>query len=276
MTPEPTIDVDAFKKFEREGYSSVAQGYDRATAAVTSQVNQAVLDAVAAGPGVSLLDIACGPGWLSAAAAQRGAVVSALDFADNMVALARSRCPEADVRNADAESLPFETGRFDAVVCSFGILHLPNPEKAVAEAHRVLRPGGRYAFTCWMPPTRNAFFALILGSIQTHGTMDVNLPPGPPLFRFGDRTECERILTAAGFASVSVSELAIVWPFDKPEDVVPAVLASTARVGPILAMQTPQQRRNIEDAITEGAKSYATARGVEIPVPSILAVGEKP
>jgi hypothetical protein len=60
MTPEPIIEVEAFKKFEREGYSCVAQGYDRATAAVTSQVNQAVLDAVAAGPGVSLLDIACG------------------------------------------------------------------------------------------------------------------------------------------------------------------------------------------------------------------------
>jgi ubiquinone/menaquinone biosynthesis C-methylase UbiE len=159
MTPEPIIDVEAFKKFERDGYSSVAQGYDRATAAVTSQVNQAVLDAVAAGPGVSLLDIACGPGWLSAAAAQRGTVVSALDFAENMVLLARSRCPEADVRNGDAESLPFEPGRFDAVVCSFGILHLPNPERAVAEAHRVLRPGGRYAFTCWLPPAAIRFSA---------------------------------------------------------------------------------------------------------------------
>jgi hypothetical protein len=66
-----------------------------------------------------------------------------------------------------------------------------------------------------------------------------------------------------------VTELAIVWPFDRPEDVVPAVLASTARIGPILAMQTPEQRRNIENAITEGAKSYATARGVEIPAPAI-------
>src|SRR5512145_433625 len=67
MTPEPAIDVEAFKKFEREGYSGVARGYDRVTATVTSQVNQAVLDAVAAGPGASLLDVACGPGWLSAA-----------------------------------------------------------------------------------------------------------------------------------------------------------------------------------------------------------------
>jgi SAM-dependent methyltransferase len=276
MTPEPTIDAEVFKKFEREGYSGVAQGYDRATAAVTSQVNQAVLDAVAAGPGTLLLDVACGPGWLSAAAAQRGAVVSALDFAENMVLLARSRCPGADVRNADAESLPFESGQFDAVVCSFGILHLPNPEQAVAEAHRVLRRGGRYAFTCWLPPARNPFFGLILGSIQRHGNMNVNLPAGPPLFRFGDSAECEKVLTAGGFAAVSVTELPILWPFANPENVVPAVLASTARVGPMLAMQTPEQRRDIEAAIAEGAKSYATPRGVEIPAPALLAVGQKP
>jgi SAM-dependent methyltransferase len=276
MTPEPTIDVEAFKKFEREGYSGVAQGYDTATAAVTSQVNQAVLDAVTAGPGTSLLDVACGPGWLSAAAAQRGAVVSALDFAENMVLLARSRCPEADVRIADAESLPFEPDRFNAVVCSFGILHLPNPEHAVSEAYRVLRRGGRYAFTCWLPPDRNPFFGLVLGSIQRHGTMNVNLPAGPPLFRFGDPAECEKVLTAAGFGSVSVTELPILWPFASPENVVPVVLASTARVGPMLAMQSPEQRQKIETAIAEGAKSYATSRGVEIPAPALLAVGRKP
>jgi ubiquinone/menaquinone biosynthesis C-methylase UbiE len=146
----PTIDVEAFKV--RAWVTRRRTGYDTATAAVTSQVNQAVLDAVTAGPGTSLLDVACGPGWLSAAAAQRGAVVSALDFAENMVLLARSRCPEADVHIADAESLPFEPDRFNAVVCSFGILHLPNPEHAVSEAYRVI---GRAVASlhCWLPRT---------------------------------------------------------------------------------------------------------------------------
>jgi cyclopropane fatty-acyl-phospholipid synthase-like methyltransferase len=59
----------------------MAQGYDRATAMVASQVNEAVLDAVGTGPGISLLDVACGPGWLSEAALKRGAVVTALDHA---------------------------------------------------------------------------------------------------------------------------------------------------------------------------------------------------
>jgi SAM-dependent methyltransferase len=276
MTPEPAIDVEAFKKFEREGYSRVAHGYDRATATVTSQVNEIILDAVRTTPGISLLDVACGPGWLSAAAVRRGAVVTALDFAENMVAIARLRCPEADIHDADAENLPFEAGRFDAVVCSLGLLHLPDPERAIAEALRVLKPGGRYAFTCWTPPARNAFFGLILGSIQRHGNPDVGLPPGPPLFRYGDPAECDRVLRTGGFTSVSVTELPMVWPFSTPEEVVPGVLASTARVGPMLAMQTPEQRRDIETAIAEGARTYVTPRGVEIPTAVLLAVGQKP
>ena len=275
MTPNSAIDVEAFKKFEREGFSRVAQGYDQATATITAQVNDAILDAVKAGPAMSLLDVACGPGWLTAAAIKRGTIVTALDFAENMVAIARQRCPKADVQNGDAENLPFRANCFNGVVCNLGILHLPDPETAVAEAHRVLKTGGRYAFTCWTPPTRNPFLSLVLGSVQKHGNMNVNLPAGPPLFRFGEVSECETVLRAAGFRSVSVTELPMVWPFASLDDIVPAVIASTARLGPILAMQTPEQRGTIENAIAEGAKKYVTPRGVEIPTAVLLAVGHK-
>jgi SAM-dependent methyltransferase len=276
MTPEPVIDFKAFKEFEREGYSRVAHSYDKASAIVTAQVNEALLDAVRTRRGVSLLDVACGPGWLSAAAAKRGAIVTGLDFAENMVAIARLRCPEADIYNADAENLPFQADRFDAVVCNLGILHFPDPERAIGEAHRVLKGGGGYAFTCWIPPARNPFFGLVLGAVQEHGSMNVKLPVGPPLFRFGEVTECEKVLRSAGFTSLSVTEVRMVWPFAAPEDVVPAVIASTARIGPILAMQTPQQRQTIESAIAEGAKKYLTLGGVEIPSAVVLALGQKP
>jgi ubiquinone/menaquinone biosynthesis C-methylase UbiE len=90
-----------------------------------------------------------------------------------MVAIARVQCPDAEFQEADAESLPFEDARFDAVVCSLGILHFPKPATAVGEVFRVLKSGGRYVFTCWKPPAANPFMALILGSIQAHGTLSV-------------------------------------------------------------------------------------------------------
>lgn len=95
MTGQPAIAHEAFKQFERDKFSLVAQGYDQAIAQITSQVDQAILYAVEAGYGKQLLDVACGTGWLSAAAVSRQAIVTGLDYAENMVAIARLRCPEA-------------------------------------------------------------------------------------------------------------------------------------------------------------------------------------
>ncbi|MFN6563124.1 MAG: class I SAM-dependent methyltransferase [Nostoc sp. ChiSLP01] len=276
MTSDPAIDREAFKQFEREGFSRVAQGYDEAIAQVTSQVNQAILDAVETGYGTRLLDVACGTGWLSAAALKRQAIVTGLDYAENMVIIGRSRFPQVEFQVGDAENLPFESNKFDAVVCNLGILHFPEPEKAIAESLRVLKSGGRYAFTCWTPPARNPFMALILGAVQTYGIIDVDLPPGPPLFRFGEPEECQKILSTSGFASESVTELPITWTFSRPQDIVPTIIASSARLGPMLAMQTQEQSHNIENAIIEGAKNYATDNVIQIPASVVLAVGRKP
>jgi ubiquinone/menaquinone biosynthesis C-methylase UbiE len=101
------IDNDAFKKFESTSYSEVAKGYADKTAHVSAQSNDAILDASRITSGSVVLDVACGPGLLSAAAVQRGASVIGVDFAPNIVTIARSRCPAAEFRDADAENLPF-------------------------------------------------------------------------------------------------------------------------------------------------------------------------
>jgi hypothetical protein len=117
---------------------------------------------------------------------------------------------------------------------------------------------------------------LVFDAVQKHGTFDVSLPPGPPLFRFGEPAECERTLRECGMEVVLTTELAMNWDFEFAEHVVPDLLGATARLAPLLSLQTEERRRRIEEAITEGARAYGRSGRVAIPAPMTLAVARKP
>ena len=175
----PSIAPEAFRAFEHEGWQKVSQRYHHAFASLTSQAVVPLLDAAEVSAGVRVLDVAAGPGYVAGVAADRGAEVIGIDFSQAMVAAARRHYPKGDFREGDAEDLPFGAAVFDAVVMNFGLLHLGRPEWALAEAHRVLRPGGKYAFTVWARPEEAIGFEIVLNAIHAHGKVDVGLPQGP-------------------------------------------------------------------------------------------------
>lgn len=128
-------------------FDDVAPGYDRTNAILSMGTSAlwriAMVNALKAGPGDRVLDIAAGTGTSSAAIARRGATVTALDFSAGMVAEGRVRHPELTFVEGDAEQLPFDDNSFDAVTISFGLRNVNNPRQALTEMYRVLRPGGR-------------------------------------------------------------------------------------------------------------------------------------
>jgi demethylmenaquinone methyltransferase/2-methoxy-6-polyprenyl-1,4-benzoquinol methylase len=128
-------------------FDGVARHYDR-TNDVLSAGNAvlwrvATVKAIGAGPADRVLDIAAGTGTSSVAIAARGAEVVALDFSHGMVEVGRERHPEIEFVEGDAEQLPFDDATFDAVTISFGLRNVNRPKQALAEMHRVLKPGGR-------------------------------------------------------------------------------------------------------------------------------------
>ena len=149
MSIDQALDPDAFRDFEHAGWMSNVSEYEAAFARVTSQAIGPLLDAVYLRHGARLLDVATGPGYVAAAAAERGARAVGVDFSAPMVAHARAINPTVEFQEGDAEALSFADGSFDAVVMNFGMLHLARPERAMTEAARVLKPGGRFAFTVW-------------------------------------------------------------------------------------------------------------------------------
>ena len=270
--PDPR---QTFKTFEHDGWESVAAPYRDAFSSLTLQSVEALLDAVGAAPGVRLLDVACGPGDASAAAAARGATVTGMDFAQAMVAQASRLHPGVTFRTGDAESLPFADGSFDAVVINFGVLHFADPDRAIAEAGRVLVAGGRFAFTVWAPPEQCEGFAIVLRAIEAHGRLDVALPEGPPFFRFADHDECRRVLGAAGLSSTSVRELPMRWRLPSPNALIDAFLEGGVRTRGLLMAQPPGALAAIREDARREATRFAGEHGVEFPMPAVLASGVK-
>src|SRR5205823_554404 len=133
----------------------------------------------------------------------------------------------------------FDDHSFDAVVMNFGMLHLARPEQAIAEAHRVLRDGGRYAFTVWAAPDRAVGFGMVLNAIETFGNPDIGLPPGPPFFQFADAAQTTATLARAGFVDVDVRTIALTWTLSSPDDVFQALMRGGVRTSATLRAQTP-------------------------------------
>ena len=275
MTSLPSSQPGSFWAFERSGWEQVATGYHEHFSRLTVQAVGPLLDAVGARPGVRLLDAATGPGYVAAAATQRGASTIGLDFAVAMAAHASRHLPEANFGVGDAEQLPFQNGSFDAVVMNFGLLHLERPEQALGEAHRVLRSGGRAAFTVWAKPERAVAFGLILRAIEAHGNLNPPLPSGPPFFRFSDPEEFCRVLDAAGFVQPEVKEVRQQWQLPSPDHLLAAMVKGTVRTGALLHAQSPEALKAIRAAIRETAQAYEKDGGIELPMPAILAFAMK-
>src|SRR5215469_396650 len=156
------FDPDAVRAFEHAGWQQAASHYEATFAAATREFSGAVLDAAGIGRRTRMLDLCCGTGLIASAAAVRGAIVSGLDFSAAMLAVARATHPALHFAEGDAEAMPFPDAAFDAVVSNFGVHHVPRPERALAEALRVLRPGGRVAFATWAEPPENIAWQLLL------------------------------------------------------------------------------------------------------------------
>jgi SAM-dependent methyltransferase len=265
----------AFHDFELAGWEAVPRRYDDAFARLTSQSIGPLLHAVRATQGMRLLDVATGPGYVAAAAAQRGANVVGLDFSATMLSEARRQNPTLDLREGDAEDLPFADESFDAVVMNYGLLHLGRPERAVEEAFRVLRHPGRFAFTVWAPPDKAVGLGIVLDATQRHGDMGVPLPPGPPFFRFSDSAECDKVLRAAGFEETQVTQVMQVWRLASPQTLFEIMLSSTVRIAALLRAQKPEPLARIKAAVQEGAERFRAGEAVELPMPAVLASAVK-
>ncbi|MGT2489699.1 class I SAM-dependent methyltransferase [Cupriavidus basilensis] len=196
-----------------------------------------------------------------------------------MIRHARHRMPDGASRDppgtADAQALPFEPGTFDAVVNAFGMCHLPDPDLALREALRVLKPGGRVAFTVWDVPERAVGFGALYAAVRARhiGCR----PAGGTELLPVQRSGCLRKGAARrGLCLPSCRQAPQSWRMATPDQLFEMVAAGTVRASATLRAQSPQAREAIRAALGTPLPPMPAATPSTSPMPALLATAVRP
>jgi ubiquinone/menaquinone biosynthesis C-methylase UbiE len=271
----PPVDVDAFNRFEAEGWEARAGTY-AFLRPVTGRAIGTLLAAVGAGPGKQLLDIGCGPGDLAAAAAALGADAAGIDVAPSMVRRAALANPSIPFRVGSFEAIPGGDAAFDALAGNFVFNHVGRPELALAEAIRVLRPGGMLALSAWDAPGRNRVLGLFTDAVAAVDAPPPDgVPEGPNNFRSDE--ELRALFAAAGFEAVGIQRLMFETPVPSLELLWSGVLDSAVRIPPAITRQPAEVQARMRAAFDGLASLHRRPDGsFSIPVSIQVIQGRRP
>ncbi|MEX2644077.1 MAG: class I SAM-dependent methyltransferase [Acetobacterales bacterium] len=211
-TPGPAIPTpDQVKTKQQAAWSSG----DYAVVGTTLQiVGEQLCESTDLRPGCTVLDVAAGNGNATLAAARRFCDVTSTDYVESLLedGRVRARAERLPVRFevADAEALPFEEGRFDAVLSTFGAMFTPDQERAASEMLRVCRPGGVIGLANWTPES-------MIG--QVFRTLGAHLPPPPGIKSpaLWGVEEHVRALFGAAATSVTLVPRTFVFRYRSPD-----------------------------------------------------------
>ena len=272
-----SYDPVAFDAFEAAGWAEKdVAAYDMLLGRVTERLAEPLLDAVEAGPGTRLLDLATGPGYVAGRAVARGAEAVGLDRSEGMLEFAREHVPGVEFVPGDVMAIPFEDESFSAVTAAFLLLHLAEPERAAAEAARVLESRGVVAFTVWDVPARGRWLGVLVDAIEDVGVSAGDVPAGPPFFRFADDAELTQLITGAGLTDPTARTVEFPLQVESADELWDGLIGGAVRTRAVVHAQSDDVQRAIRARFDELLADYSAGDGFEVSVSVKLGTGRKP
>ncbi len=261
-----------FWNFEHKGWETVAHKYENVWSPLTKKFIQPLLISVEVKSGMQLLDLACGPGYVSEAAKTFEAVPAGVDFSAKMIRIAKERNPLLEFFEGDAEDLNFESKSFDAVTMNFGMLHMSNPEKVFSEAGGVLKKGGRFGFTIWAKPEINPGAKIMDDAINKFADLSISVPEAPSSFFYSDPAECLKAFQSAGFNPDSMKFITAnaEWKVPTSSFFFEAELNAGVRTSAMLKKQTEEVLRKIRSYVEKEVEKLKNEDGYVIPMSAYI------
>jgi SAM-dependent methyltransferase len=224
-------------------------------------------------PGDTVLELAAGlgdTGFIAARLVGESGRVIITDFAPEMLAAARRRARELGVKNAefrvlDAERMDLQTDSVDGVLCRWAYMLMIDPTAAFAETRRVLRPGGRLAFSVWAARERNPALSLVGRVLESQGHIPPPEPGAPSAFAMADPGRIRELAVGAGFAEPEVEEVSFRLSFADQESYWRYLTETSASASPVLRALSPEAQNTVREQVHEAAGPFRSGEGYDFP-----------
>jgi SAM-dependent methyltransferase len=275
------MDAETYRADSRARWERAAPGWAARGAQLRDDplpVSQRIVERLDPQPGHRLLEVAGGLGDTGLLAAERvrpGGAVVISDGAEAMVEAARENAGGAEAvefRVMEAEWLDAEAASFDGVLSRWGYMLVADPEAALREARRVLRPGGRIAFAVWDEITRNPWIGVLQDRLMECGLGEPPRLGVPGMFGLASPELLRDLLEDAGFAEVVVEAVEFAFHADSADAWWDHSLTVSISLGEALQRLSPAEHYALRDAVDAGYAVYADAEGrLTLPACSLVA-----
>ncbi len=279
-------DPDAVRAEMLERWGRAAAGWGKRAQRVREfglPVSAWMIDHAALQPGLRVLELAAGPGetgFLAAELIRPGGLLISSDATDEMLDVARARAAELGIDNVEFKRIELEwidldAASVDAVLCKWGLMFAVDPETALREMRRVLRPGGHVALAVWDEPPVNPWATITTRALVELGHATRPDPDAPGMFALAPPGRLQELLEAAGFLDVVIDTVEPPRAFDSVGEYIAETDDLSSMFGDVFDRLSDEQRAEVVRRVAELAQPYVEADGVlRLPARSLVATAE--
>lgn len=274
---------DEQRQARLENWAAMAGGWERTRTQrekTAVPVTEWLVRELAPKPGDTVLELAAGQGdvgfEIAAVLGKSGRLISS-DFSPAMTEIARRRSAELGLTNVehrilDAEQIELADDSVDGVLCRWGYMLMPDPTAALAETRRVLRSGGRLAFSVWASGVRNPWISVAAGILVAHGHMPPPEPGEPGMFVLGDEGQLRRLVENAGFANLRIEDVAVHSNYPSVDEYVRRSTEMGGMFSRAWAEAREKEQERMKDEFREAFAPFAIDGGYQLPGVSLCVV----